>query len=78
MYPVFSRSLDTRKLEEWILMDQGDDEDNTGFLREECRNETLSSASVDIFLDRFFYVFYLYFKSELSHFRLRLRTIPTP
>ncbi len=38
-------------------MDQGDDEDNTGFLREECRNETLSSASVDIFLDRFFLCF---------------------
>lgn len=38
-------------------MDQGEDEDNTGFLREECINETLSSASVDLFLDRFFLLF---------------------
>ena len=57
MYPLFSRSLDTRKLEEGVLMDQGEDEDNTGFLREECINETLSSASVDLFLDRFFLLF---------------------
>lgn len=41
-------------------MDQGEDVDNTGFLRDECRNETLSSESVDLFLDRFLFP-YLYF-----------------